>query len=270
MKTKFFKPRAGMFHKTGIPFLLIGLVLGISSLAAQTTEDDEDEDVYDLSPFEIDASKDTGYYAENSLAGSRLNASLRDTPASIQVYTMEFIEDLGAVNLEEILNYSANVEAGQGDEEAFFGGHFAQRGFVSFQARVRGLPSTRARDYFTWQLPMDNYLTERLDESRGPNALLFGIAAAGGIQNQSTKKASVADNFGKVTFRTDSYGLMRGEFDYNKVLIEDKLAFRLNALHADGDGWKSNTFNRKNAIHGGLTWRPDEKTLIRAGYESFG
>ena len=259
-----------MFHKTGIPFLLIGLVLGISPLVAQTTEDDEDEDVYDLSPFEIDASKDTGYYAENSLAGSRLNASLRDTPASIQVYTMEFIEDLGAVNLEEILNYSANVEAGQGDEEAFFGGHFAQRGFVSFQARVRGLPSTRARDYFTWQLPMDNYLTERLDESRGPNALLFGIAAAGGIQNQSTKKASVADNFGKVTFRPDSYGLMRGEFDYNKVLIEDKLAFRLNALHADGDGWKSNTFNRKNAIHGGLTWRPDEKTLIRAGYESFG
>ncbi len=269
MKTKYFKLRAGMFLKTGIPFLLIGLVLGISPLAAQTTEDDEEDDVYDLSPFEIDASKDTGYYAENSLAGSRLNASLRDTPASIQVYTMEFIEDLGAVNLEDILNYSANVEAGQGDEEAFFGGHFAQRGFVSFQARVRGLPSTRARDYFTWQLPLDSYLTERIDESRGPNALLFGIAAAGGITNQSTKRASVADNFGKVTFRTDRYGLVRGEFDFNQVLVEDKLAFRLNALHADGDSWRSNTYNRKNAIHGGLTWRPDEKTVIRLGYEDF-
>ena len=54
-----------------------------------------------------------------------------------------------------------------------------------------------------------------------------------------------------------------------KVLVEDKLAFRLNALHADGDSWRSNTYNRKNAIHGGLTWRPDEKTVIRLGYEDF-
>jgi iron complex outermembrane receptor protein len=269
MKNLFYKDIAGKAAKAGIPFLMMVLALGSPPLSAQTEEDDEDEGIYDLSPFEIDASKDTGYYAESSLAGSRLNSSLKDTPASIQVYTMEFMEDIGAVNLEDVLLYSANVEAGQGDEEAFFGGHFAQRGFVSFQARVRGLPSTRARDYFTWQLPIDIYLTERIDESRGPNALLFGIAAAGGITNQSTKRASVADNFGKVTFRTDKYGLMRGEFDYNQVLIQDKLAFRLNALHSDGDSWRSNTWNRKNAIHGGLTWRPDEKTQIRVGYESF-
>ena len=270
MKKKLFKLTAGMLLKAGIPFLSIGLTLGGASLSAQTSEDeDDDENIYELSPFEIDASKDTGYYAENSLAGSRLNSSLRDTPASIQIYTKEFLEDIGATNLEDILNYSANVEAGEGDEESFFGGHFALRGFVSFQPRVRGLPSTRARDYFRSELPFDTYLMERLDESRGPNALLFGIAAAGGIQNQTTKRASVADDFGSVTFRTDEEGLIRGEFDYNKVLVEGKLAVRLNALHADGDGWRLNNFNRKNAVHGGLTWRPDDKTHIRLGYESF-
>ena len=247
--------------------LICSALFGMYAIAQDS---DTEENVYELSPFEIDASNDQGYRAENTLAGSRLNASLRDTPATIQVYTKEFLEDIGAVNLQDILNYSANVENGAGDEEAFFGGHFAQRGFVSFQARVRGLPSTRARDYFTWQLPLDTYLMERLDESRGPNALLFGIAAAGGIQNQSTKRASVSSNFGSVTFRTDDEGLIRGEFDYNQVLVEDKLAFRLNALHSDGDSWKTNTFNRKNAVHGGLTWRPDDKTNIRLGYESFG
>ncbi len=265
-----------MFPKIGIPFLLSGLfkgllALGVASAPNLSAQDDAsiEDDIYELSPFEIDASKDQGYLAESTLAGSRLNSSLRDTPVSIQVYTKEFLEDIGATNLEDILNYSANVEPGEGDEESFFGGHFAVRGFVSFQPRVRGLPTTRARDYFRWELPLDTYLMERLDESRGPNALLFGIAAAGGIQNQTTKRASVADDFGSVTFRTDEEGLIRGEFDYNKVLVEDKLAVRLNALHADGDGWRLNTFNRKKAIHGGLTWRPDDKTVIRLGYESF-
>lgn len=266
MKYYYTLKNAGRLSIVRLPFLILGLSVCALSASAQ----DEESEVFELSPFEIDASKDKGYRAESTLAGSRLNASLRDTPATIQVYTKEFLEDIGAMDLEDILNYSANVEPGQGDEEAFFGGHFAQRGFVSFQARVRGLPSTRARDYFTWQLPLDTYLTERLDESRGPNALLFGIAAAGGIQNQSTKRASVGSNFGRVTFRTDDEGLIRGEFDYNQVLLEDKLAFRLNLLHADGDGWKTNTYNRKNAVHGGLTWRPDDKTRIRLGYESFG
>ena len=248
---------------------LLYIILLTPFVAAFSQDTEDDENIYDLNPFEIDASKDTGYYSENSLAGSRLNTSLRDTPASIQVYTREFIDDIGATNLEDILNYSANASDGSGDEEAFFGGHFAVRGFVSFQPRVRGLPSTRARDYFRSEMPFDTYNIERIDESRGPNSLLFGVAKAGGIQNQTTKKASVADNFGKVTFRTDNDGLIRGEADYNQVLIEDKLAFRLNALHADGDGWRLNNFNRKNAIHGALTWRPDDKTVIRLGYESF-
>ena len=260
--------------KTLAAVLALGII-GAPELAAQddaSTQDDassEGEEIQELSPFEVDESRDVGYLAESTLAGSRLNANLRDTPAPIQIYTKEFIEDVGATNLEDILIYSANVEPGQGDEESFFGGHFAVRANVSFQPRVRGLASTRARDYFRWELPIDTYLMERLDESRGPNALLFGIAAAGGIQNQSTKLARVWKNFGRLTFRTDNNSLFRAEFDYNKVLIKDKLAVRFNALHADGDGWRLNTFNRKTAFHGGLTWRPDDKTVIRLSYEDF-
>ena len=258
---------------------LIGLLPGLLALAgiaasAQVAPflpavKSSEETAVQLSPFVVDGTGDAGYRAESTLAGSRLNTSLRDTPASVQVYTKEFLEDIGAVSLQDVLNYSVNVEDGAGDEEAFFGGAFAQRGFINFQPRVRGLPSSQARDYFSWQLPIDNYVTERLDESRGPNALLFGIAAAGGIQNQSTKKASVARNFNQLTFRTDSYGLIRGEIDLNRALIKNKLALRINALHADGDKWQSNTFDKKKAIHGALTYRPDNKTMIQLSFESF-
>ena len=40
------------------------------------------DEIFVLSPFIVDASKDTGYRAENTLAGSRLNSSLRDTASS--------------------------------------------------------------------------------------------------------------------------------------------------------------------------------------------
>lgn len=222
-----------------------------------------------LSPFEVTTTKDTGYTAESSLAGSRLNANLRDTPATVQVYTKALLEDLGVVDLKDALAYSANVQDGAGDSEAFFGGNFAERGFVTYQPLSRGLPSSLARDYFQYELPIDNYLTERIEESRGPNSLLFGIAAAGGIQNQSLKKASVTRSFSKLTLITDNNGLKRVELDHNQALIKDKLAFRLNSLFADGDGWRSNTFTKRKAIHGAITYQPDKKTILRVAAESF-
>ena len=38
-----------------------------------------------LSPFEVRLDEDSGYIATNTLAGSRLNTELRDTPAAITV-----------------------------------------------------------------------------------------------------------------------------------------------------------------------------------------
>jgi hypothetical protein len=45
------------------------------------------EAVVELSPFTVNTSQDVGYLAENTLAGSRLNARLRDTAGSVSVFT---------------------------------------------------------------------------------------------------------------------------------------------------------------------------------------
>jgi hypothetical protein len=49
-------------------------------------------EVIELSPFTVNTDRDVGYQAENTLAGSRLNTNLRDTPASVSVFTKEFLE----------------------------------------------------------------------------------------------------------------------------------------------------------------------------------
>src|SRR4051794_20796376 len=62
-----------------------------------------------LSPFEV-VPDDIGYQAGNTTSGSRLNASLKDTAASISVFTPEFLSDIAANNISEMLQYATNVE----------------------------------------------------------------------------------------------------------------------------------------------------------------
>src|SRR4051794_5672201 len=54
--------------------------LDADEMAAMTAEQAKpaDSDILLLTPFQVDASKDKGYAAENTLAGSRLNSKLED------------------------------------------------------------------------------------------------------------------------------------------------------------------------------------------------
>ena len=60
-------------------------------------------EVVELSPFEVNTSRDLGYVAENTLAGSRLNARLRDTAGSVAVLTKEFLDDLAITDRKSVV-----------------------------------------------------------------------------------------------------------------------------------------------------------------------
>src|SRR5690606_24847476 len=97
------RPATVSFRRGGLLALcsLASLAL-VSALPAQTavepTDDDEqDADAVVLSPFTVDASQDKGYRATSTLAGSRINTSLRDVASSISVVTSEFLRDTAAV-----------------------------------------------------------------------------------------------------------------------------------------------------------------------------
>jgi len=51
-----------------------------------------------LSPFEVVSGQDVGYRAQNTLGGTRLNTSLKDTAASLSVMIAEFLADVAATN----------------------------------------------------------------------------------------------------------------------------------------------------------------------------
>ena len=164
----------------------ISLACGLSALPGVRAQEvpagaaaTADEEIITLSPFEVSTKKDVGYLAGNTLAGSRLNTSLMDTGAAISVLTPEFLKDLGATNMKDVILFQNNAVPDVGDAAGNVNGN-PLIGSDEWQLRIRGLPASYARNFFKWDTSTDFYNVERIDQSRGPNSILFGFGAGGG------------------------------------------------------------------------------------------
>ena len=207
------------------------------ALYAQDAEDD-DESIFELSPFTIQEDEAIGYQALSTLAGTRIKTDLRDLGAGIQVITQEFLNDTGATDAATLLAYGLNTEiiGEQGNYSAHgIGDIRVNRAQPHLSAnRIRGLTgATVTRDFFQTEMPFDAYNTTSVTINRGPNAILFGTGNPAGIINNATKQASLAKEFGQVGIRVGERSSYRFTGDYNMVLIEDTLALRLNYLNED-------------------------------------
>ena len=214
-----------------------------------------------LSPFEVRTDKDVGYVATSSLAGSRMNTDLRDTPVAISVFTRDFLDDIGKVDVNQVIEYGLNTNS----EVGFTGNDYNEN---NFNFRIRGIGSAqRARNYFKTQLNLDVYNTERLDFARGPNAILFGEASPSGIVNTSTKFARLNQNRQSVQLRVASYDDRRIALDVNRA-IGRNVAVRANILWQDAEGYREFEYKKKKGFALAGTWRPFARTQIRLEGES--
>lgn len=207
-------------------FIATGLLL-------QAQEDDDE--IFELSPFSVDAAEDVGYRATTTLAGSRVRSNIGDLGASISVITEEFMQDTGATDGESLLQFVGNMEVGGalGNFSNSGGGNGTVESRVNPQRaqRVRGLVSANlTRDYFQTDIPFDSYNTTRVVVNRGPNSILFGLGSPGGVINNNLKRAYIGQDTNQVAFRFDHRGSVRGTFDFGRTLIEDRLAIRVNGL----------------------------------------
>lgn len=224
------------------------------------------EPVVELSPFTVDTSRDTGYAAENTLAGSRLNARLRDTAGSVSVFTKEFLDDLAITDLSGLLNFTVNSEM---DTSAWQPGQPGQNPAISGEnllnrTMVRGLAASQGIDYFTSITNMDPYRVGRFDDTRGANSLLFGVGAPGGVLNQSSKTAVTHANSANLRHGFGSWNRQRSELDVNRVLLRDRLAVSLAALHQENGGWRQFDFQDKRRLFASVTARPTRTVTLQA------
>ncbi len=260
-------PRRGLLRQVWLPALATGLV---SLLPAQTAApapsaaSAKPEEVITLSPFEVSTAKDVGYVANNTLAGSRLRTNLGDVANAISVYTPEFMSDILATDESDLMRYSASSVPERTDQTPAVQGISMFEGV--FRQRIRGQAATRSRNYFETNLLPDTYNSERFEEARGPNAILFGLGGAGGLLNTTTKRARTDRAFTEANLLVGSWRQKRGTLDHNQPL-NDKLALRLNGVLEKADGWHPDDQRENRRLHLAAVFKPWARTTLRAEYE---
>ena len=119
-------------------------------------------------------------------------------------------------------------------------------------------------DYFTSITNMDPYRVGRFDDTRGANSLLFGVGAPGGVLNQSSKTAATHRHSANLRYGFGSWERNRSELDVNRVLVKDRLALSLAALHQENGGWRQFDFQDKRRLFASVTARPTRTVTLQA------
>ena len=232
-------------------------------------------EVYQLSPFVVQADEVNGYQATSTLAGTRLKSSLKDLSTTISVVTPQFLEDTGSNNMQDLLVYTAATEIpGVGGNMAATAGVANQgAGDVSYKNpdannRIRSLSSADlTRDYFATAVGFDAYNTERVEINRGANSILFGLGSPAGLINYGLIKP-VFDDRGKASFSFGSYGTTRSTLDLEKVIVPKKLSLRLAGVMEERKYQQKPAFVKNERIYGVVEYRPFKNTTVRAGAEA--
>jgi hypothetical protein len=241
-----------------------------------------------LSPFQVDATKEKGYFAENTLAGSRMRTNISDLGAAISVVTKQQMEDTASLDVNDIFRYEINAEGSAtytpvvanqrgntGYADTIGGNSRGGTGATDTNAtsnRVRGLVApSMALNYYSAlsQVPFDSYNTASVEINRGPNSMLFGMGSPAGIVNQSTASAEIGKNNASAQIRVDDRGSSRASLSFNKTLVGGKLAVYGALLYNDQQFERKPSYDITRRQYGAITYKPFKGTTLRANIEGY-
>lgn len=228
-----------------------------------TVMPDDDEEIF-LSPFIVSTEHDDSWFASNTLAASRLNTKLTDVAASLDVFTEDFIQFIGATTLDDLNRYSMNST----DADTLGMPNLDPQNIADQSQRTRGLPTTAGRNYFRWASPTDLYNIDRVEQARGPNGILFGVGSAGGITTSTTKKALTGRQLVNIQLEAGPDDYQRSVLDVNQPLYKKKLALRLNLLKQLSHSPVYHEEADREGVALAVSWRPSPNTTISAGVEA--
>lgn len=220
---------------------------------------DSDDDVFELSAYEVSGSRDFGYYAGNSVSATKTSVPIEDIPINIQVLTRDFLDDLQADSIDDAIFYTAGASPDTNEP-----GRYSLRGFTSPEPLRNGI-STLAEFY------QGSTLIERVEVVKGPVSILYGISEPGGIINYVTKQP-LSEAAGSFRFTTGSFGKARMELDLTGPLSQGekvRLDYRLVTSHEKSDSWVDYAGLQESIIAPMFKWYFGKRTSLLVSVEYY-
>jgi iron complex outermembrane receptor protein len=180
-------------------------------------------------------------------AGSRLNLTRLQTPASVETISAETIAERGQQNVTDAVTqnatgFTASPAPGNG------GVSFNTRGFTGLSSVMTLYDGTQL--YIgagTVTFPFDTWSIERIDVLRGPASVMFGAGAVGGAINVVSKMPSwIPTNQAEISL--DSNMTRRIAVDSGGPINKD-VAYRITATGNMSDGWVDRDNTSNVALH---------------------
>lgn len=245
----------------------------IDKTAAAASEKAKDDNTVVLSPFEVLA-ENNGYMATDSASGTRLRSSLSDLASPISVVTKQQLQDMAAVDINDIFRTETNVEGlNQYTEIGFDRNSVVDTASNNPEAnnRIRGIGQaniTTGGMSVSSAVSIDSYNVDSVEISRGANSNIFGIGSTSGTVNLNLASANMGRDFTKASLRVDSLGGTRETLDLNRMIIRNKLALRVLGENADKGFVRKPAYETDKRFMVAVRAQPFKTTSLKLSYET--
>ncbi|QJR09520.1 Ferrichrome outer membrane transporter/phage receptor [Usitatibacter rugosus] len=199
-----------------------------------------------------------GYNAKRSSTATKTDTPLAETPQSVTVVTRERIEEMGATNLQDALNYAAGVRPDAFGVDSRSDGVLVRGGYPDeYRDGLR-----RLFGYYTSTARVDPYALERIEVLRGPSAMLYGQGTTAGIINMVSKRP-LAENFREIGVQYGTWDRKQVMADLTGPLTSDgKWLYRITGLLRESDTQVDYVPDDRKMIAPALTWKPNSDFTI--------
>ncbi|MBE5252650.1 TonB-dependent siderophore receptor [Mixta mediterraneensis] len=206
-----------------------------------------------------------GYATKVSKGATKTDRPLITTGQSVSVVTRQQMEDQGAMDVNQALNYTAGAftnfagAATRYDTVSLRGFHGGDVDNI-FLDGLRLMSDAGSYNI----LQVDPWFLERIDVIKGPSSALYGQTVPGGLVMETSKRPQFTQE-GHFRLSAGTNSTTGAAFDYTNA-INDQWAFRLTGITRNSDTQYDHTREEKYAISPSLLWQPDEDTslLLRA------
>ncbi|WP_412460098.1 TonB-dependent receptor [Pseudomonas sp. SC11] len=183
-------------------------------------------------------------------AGSRLNLSALDTPASTSSLTAEQIQQRANRTVQDAVTRTPGITSigtpGNGNTA------LSARGFTGHSSVMTLFDGSRLyTGAGTQSFPVDPWMVERIDVIRGPASVLYGEGATGAVINVIPKKPLAGEVRNHLRLGYGSWDRQQMGLDSGGSLSE-RLSYRLILDQQQGNGWVDRTDSRSLAVNAAL------------------